>query len=115
MTAMSRPIITDGDSGRLPGTARPIEYPIATVDAPDAYYTAARGQLDGQTIIVMNRDFEEVGRYELDEPPTFVGDAEKTITGMTDGQVIVLRLGSGCNCRGQQTTKVMKNEEAADA
>jgi len=78
---------------------------MVTVDAPDAYYGAARVQLvDMVTLLVLDRGFTEVGRYTLDEFPQFVAG---NVVGSVGGSPLVVTRIHDCGC-GTKTTKEVK-------
>lgn len=102
---MPRPIVNQsGQTSTVPRL--PIEYPMVTVDAPDAYYGAARVQIhDMTTIVVLNREFHEIGRYNLAEPPSFQAGG---FVAEADGAPLVVTRVHDCGC-GTKTTKELKD------
>lgn len=101
--------ITDSAPAPAPGGPRQIEFPLATVDAPDAYYTGARARIDGNGLLqVMNRQFEVLAEYAL-EQPTATGRSEgapASISALVDGKPLTVAKANGCGCHG--TTVVPK-------
>ena len=79
---------------------------MTKVDAPDAYYEGARAQLSGLELLILDRDFGEVGRYTLDEIPEFV---DGSMVAVVDGMPLVVTRDADCGCKGNSTKKVMKD------
>jgi hypothetical protein len=120
---MPRPIQT---SGPPPENLPPkIEFPIASVDAPDAYFTGVRLRVEDQTVVVLNRNFQEWqadpernlagSRYALEEfSMTQInggvpGQLVTQITGLYGGQPFVATTQEGCSpCQKAQRSPKTK-------
>lgn len=88
-----------------------IDYQMATVDAPDAYYSTARVNVDGVTVTVMNRGFEVIGVYMLDEAPDVDDGPDRVTVGSVDDIPLVVRRSNDCGCH--PTQKVIKENPHA--
>lgn len=91
---MPRPIVNQSPGADL----LPLEYGVADVEAPDARYNGARVQVIEQAVRVMDRNFAEIGRYDLDEPPKY--DDAGSLIGVVDGSPLIVRRSFECGCNG---------------
>lgn len=76
------------------------EIHAGDVDAPDGYHTSVMIRIVGDVILVCDRRWTVITRYELDAPA--VQHRNGSFVGLIDGIPIVAS--TGCGCANQPTT-----------